>query len=72
MREYLIRCVEARPFVPFTILLEGGHVIDVLSTEFISLEEAVTMATVYDPAGHRYYVDVEKVVALQTIHPVED
>ena len=72
MREYLIRIVEARPFIPFTLLLQGGHVIDVLSKEFISLEEAVTMATVYDPAGHRYYIDVDRIVALKTIHPVED
>jgi hypothetical protein len=62
--------VEARPFDPFTILLEGGYAIDVLSNEFISLEEAVQFATVYDAAGHRCYFSVDRIVALQTIHPV--
>jgi len=64
--------VESRPFDPFTILLEGGHVLDVLSNEFISLEDAVQTAAVYDPAGHRCYVSVDKIVALKTIHALEE
>jgi hypothetical protein len=62
----------ARPFVPFMLLRHGGHVIDVLSPEFITLERAILFLTVYDPSGHRCYVDVEKIVALRTIHAVEE
>ena len=72
MREFLLRVLEAQPFVPFTLLLHGGHVIDVLSREFVTLEPGLLFATVYDPPGHRYYVEVEKIVAIKTIRPVEE
>ena len=72
MRTYIIRIVEARPFHPFTLCFQGGHVIDVLSPEFITFEPGVMFATVYDPTGHRWYIEVDKLVAIRTIHPVEE
>ena len=53
MREYLIRLVMERPFVPFTIIVGSGHSVDVLHPELIVLAPHVEMATVYDPVGRR-------------------
>lgn len=72
MREILIRMVMARPFAAIVILLDGGYPIDVLSPEFIILERAVEFATVVGPAGHRYEIEVERIVAMRTLHPVDD
>ena len=72
MRAYLIAQLEARPFVPFTVLMHGGFGIDLWHPEFIVVEPGVLHLTVYDPTGHRQYLDVEKIVAIRTIHPVEE
>jgi hypothetical protein len=72
VNEYLLRMIHAIPFEPFTILMQGGHVFDILSRDFIAIEDYVQQVTAYDPAGHRAYLDVSKIVGLRTIHPVEE
>lgn len=72
MRPYFIHMANARPFEPFTILMQGGHVFDVISPEFVTIENAGLHAMVYEPAGRRSFIDVEKVVGFRTIHPVNE
>ena len=69
MREYLLRVMLARPFEPFTVMLHGGHVVDVMHPDFLVVDPGVLFATAY--AGHHMYFDVEQIVAIRTVHPVE-
>ena len=70
MNEYLVRVVMARPFEPFTLILSGGHSVDVLHPELIVLTRHIEMATVYDPVGRREYIQVDKIASIRTIRPV--
>ena len=72
MNEYFVRMASARPFEPFSILTQGGHVFDVLSPEFVVIEYAALHATVVEPAGRRSYIDVDKIVAFRTIGPADE
>ena len=71
MREYLLRMMLARPFDPFTVMLHGGHVVDVMHPDFLVVDPGVLFATAYTPAGHRMYFDVEQIVAIRTVHAVD-
>ena len=67
MRQWLIRLVEARPFAPFVIRLEGDFELHVPTTEMIGFEPGVLVATVYEGEDRREVFPVDRIVSLRRL-----
>ncbi len=67
MRQWLVRMIEARPFAPFMIRLEGGFGSSVPTTEMIAIEPGVLVATDYEGEDRQDVFPVDRIVSLRTL-----